>query len=65
MNPDLVLPVIASLGWLLFAIAAFASFRLHWSKVVKMALVWIALFVGLFLIVEWFSIARDTTSALL
>jgi len=30
---------------------------------VKMALVWIAIFLGLYLLVEWFMIARNTTSA--
>lgn len=62
MSADLVVPVIASLAWLFFAASAFASYRLGWSETIKMALVWIAIFGGLFLIVEWFMAVRDTAS---
>lgn len=62
MNADMILPIIASLGWLFFAVSAFASFRLGWSKTIRMALVWIAIFGGLFLIVRWFMAVRDTAS---
>jgi hypothetical protein len=65
MNPDLLLPVIVSIGWLVLAGASFASYQLKWSQVVKMVLVWIAIFGGLFLIVEWFLIAQGTASALI
>lgn len=63
MNPDLLLPIIASAAWLILAGAGLASFRLRWSQMVKMALVWVAIFLGLFLLVEWFMIAQETTSA--
>lgn len=62
MNADLIVPIIGSLGWLFFAASAFASFRLGWSRTITMALVWIAIFGGLFLIVEWFTAVRDTAS---
>lgn len=65
MNPDMMLPIISSLAWLILAGAALASYRLKWSQMIKMALVWIVIFGGLFLLVEWFMVARDTTSALL
>lgn len=65
MNPDLLLPIIASAAWLILAGAGLASFRLRWSQMVKMALVWVAIFLGLFLLVEWFMIAQETTSALI
>jgi uncharacterized membrane protein len=60
-----MLPIIASIGWLILVGAGLASYRLNWSQMVKMALVWIAIFLGLYLLVEWFMIARSTTSALI
>lgn len=51
MNADSLLPVIAGLGWLLLAGSALASFRLGWSRLAKMALVWVAIFAGLTLVV--------------
>ena len=65
MNPDLLLPLVTSIGWLILVGAALASYRLKWSQMVKMALVWIVIFGGLFLLVEWFLMAQDTASALL
>ncbi len=65
MNPDLVLPIITSLAWLVLCGVSLASFQLGWSKMVKMVLVWIAIFAGLFLIAEWFMVARDTSSAII
>jgi len=65
MKPELVLPIIASIGWLILVGAGLASYRLRWSQMVRMALVWIAIFAGLYLLVEWFMIARGTTSSLL
>ncbi len=62
MNADLALPIIATLGWLILAVSGLASYRLGWGRLVTMALVWIAIFGGLFLIVEWFMTVRDTAS---
>ncbi len=65
MNPDLVLPIITSLAWLVLCGVSLASFQLGWSKLVKMTLAWIAIFAGLFLVTEWFMLARGTASALI
>jgi hypothetical protein len=65
MNPDLLLPIIASLAWLILAGVGFASYRLNWSQVIKMALAWLVIFGGLFLLVEWFMVAQNSASAVL
>lgn len=65
MNPDLLLPIVASLAWLILAGVGLASFQLKWSQMLKMALLWIVIFGAVFLAVEWFMIAQDTTSALI
>jgi len=65
VNPDLLLPIIISAMWLILCIAGLASYRLKWSQMVKMALVWVAIFGGVFLVVEWFMIAQGTASALM
>ena len=64
MNPDMLLPLVSTAAWLILAGSALASFRLGWGQLVKMALVWIAIFLGLFLIVEWFMVVQGTASAL-
>lgn len=65
MSPDLIIPIIASLGWLVLVGASLASYRLKWSQLLRMALVWLAIFVGLYVLVEWFMIAQGTASAVL
>lgn len=65
MNPDLLLPIVASVAWLVLACVGLASYRLGFGQMVKMALAWIVIFGGLFLLVEWFLIARGTASALM
>lgn len=65
MNPDLVLPIVASAAWLIVAGSALASYRLGWGQMVKMALAWVAIFGGLFLIVEWFIVVQGTASGLI
>ena len=62
MNPDLLLPIITSLGWLILAGVGLRSRQLGLGQMVKMALVWILIFGGLFLIVEWFMVVRGTAS---
>ncbi len=52
MTDMAVISVIAMLGWLLLAGASFASFRLSWGKTAQMALTWLAIFVGGFLLVR-------------
>lgn len=65
MNPDLLLPIVASVGWLILAGVGLRSHQLGLGQMVKMALLWIVIFGGLFLIVEWFMIAQGTASALM
>jgi hypothetical protein len=65
MNPDLLLPIITSVAWLILACVGLASHQLKWSQMIKMALAWVVIFLGLFLVVEWFMVAQNTTSALI
>lgn len=65
MNPDLLLPIITSIAWLILVGAGLASYRLKWSQMIKMALVWIVIFLGLYLVVEWFMVSRNAASALI
>ncbi len=65
MNPELLLPIIASLAWLVLCGASLASFELGWSKLAKMALAWIVILGGLFLITEWFMTTQGTAAGLL
>ena len=50
MNDITAISVFAMLGWLLVAGMSFASFRLSWGKTAQLALTWLAIFVGLFLV---------------
>ncbi len=65
MNPELVLPVVTTLAWLVLCGAALASFQLRWSQMLKMGLMWAAIFGAVFLIAEWFMLVRGTAGALL
>lgn len=65
MTPDLLIPIISSIAWLMLCGAALASYRLRWSQMAKMALVWLAIFVGLYVLVEWFLTVQNTASALI
>ncbi|KPQ33899.1 MAG: hypothetical protein HLUCCX21_01610 [Porphyrobacter sp. HL-46] len=60
MSPDMFIPIISSIGWLVVVGAALASHRLQWSQMIKLALVWLAIFLGLFVLVEWFMMTQDT-----
>jgi hypothetical protein len=46
--------IVALFAWLIFALSALASFRLSWGKMARMALVWMAIFTGGFLIATLF-----------
>jgi len=50
----------SGLCWLVVVGAALASHRLQWSQMIKLALVWLAIFLGLFVLVEWFMMTQDT-----
>ncbi|MBI1401689.1 MAG: hypothetical protein GC147_00560 [Porphyrobacter sp.] len=65
MSPELLIPIISSIGWLVLVGAALASHRLRWGEMVRMALVWVAIFGGLYVIVAWFMAVRDTAGAIL
>ena len=65
MSADLVIPIISSLAWLVLCGAALASYRLQWGQMVKLALVWLAIFAGLYVLVEWFMVAQGTASAMM
>ncbi|MEL6239371.1 MAG: hypothetical protein AAFQ90_12385 [Pseudomonadota bacterium] len=50
MNEAAILSLIMLLGWLALAGSAFASYRLSWGKTAQLALAWLAIFGGLFLL---------------
>ncbi|MEP0391471.1 MAG: hypothetical protein ABJ205_01255 [Erythrobacter sp.] len=52
MNEGMIISIVAMLGWLILAGSALASFKLGWNKMAQLALVWLAIFAGLFVIAE-------------
>lgn len=52
MSDTALVSLIALVGWLVLVGSSFASFRLSWGKMVQMALVWLSIFVGGFLLVR-------------
>ena len=52
MNEGAWISIVAMLGWLVLAGSALASYRLGWGKIVQLALVWLAIFAGLFVIAD-------------
>jgi len=40
--------IVALTGWLILVGGALASHRLNWSKALRMAFVWMAIFMGVF-----------------
>ena len=52
MNEGSLISIVALVGWLILAGSAFASFKLGWSKILQLALVWLAIFAGLFVIAD-------------
>ncbi|EAQ30208.1 hypothetical protein NAP1_05510 [Erythrobacter sp. NAP1] len=48
MSESSIISIVALLGWLILAGGAIASFRLGWAKIAQLALVWLAIFAGLF-----------------
>lgn len=65
MTTGLLLPIILSIGWLVLAGSALTAMQLGWDRLVRLALVWLAIFVGFFVLVEWFALAQGTASAML
>lgn len=64
MTPDLLIPIISTIGWLVLCGAALASYRLRWTQLAKLALVWLAIFAGLYVVVEWFMTVQGTAGSL-
>ena len=50
MNDMTTISIIALVAWLFFAGSALASFKLGWGKMIRMALIWVAIFTGGFVI---------------
>jgi ABC-type maltose transport system permease subunit len=65
VSPDLLVPIISSVGCLVLCGAALASYRLKGSQMVKMAVIWLAIFVGLYALVAWFLTVQSTASTLM
>jgi hypothetical protein len=47
-----IVSIVGLLGWLFIAGSALASYRLGWSRIAQLALVWLAIFGAGFLIVS-------------
>ena len=45
-----IVQIVALLGWLILCGSALASHKLDWSKGLKLALTWVAIFLGCFVI---------------
>ncbi len=52
MSDGALISIVAMLGWLVLAGSAMASYRLGWSKIAQLALVWLAIFAGLFVVAD-------------
>lgn len=46
--------IVAMLGWLVLAGMSLASYKLAWGKMAQMALIWLCIFSGGFLIASFF-----------
>ncbi|MFM7404792.1 MAG: hypothetical protein ACKO1N_12070 [Erythrobacter sp.] len=65
MNGDLLLPIISSAACLILVGSSLASFRLGSGRMLKLALVWLAIFAGAYAFTEWFMFAQGTAAALM
>jgi len=54
MTEGAIVSIVALIGWLIIAGSAIASFRLGWSRIIQLALMWLAIFGGLFVMAELF-----------
>lgn len=52
MNEASMVQIMALIGWLILAASALASYKLSFGKAARMALIWSAIFVGLFLLFD-------------
>lgn len=54
MNDMAIISIIGMVVWLFIAGSALASYKLGWGKMIQMALIWIAIFAGGFVIASFF-----------
>lgn len=54
MNDMALISIVSLVGWLLLVGSSLASFKLGWSKMVQMALIWLVIFGGAFVAVSFF-----------
>ena len=54
MSPDELVRLVVLLGWLALVAGGLASMRLGWSRGIRYALLWAAIFSGMFLLFETF-----------
>jgi hypothetical protein len=54
MTTTQLVSFVAMLGWLILVGSALASFRLGASKLLRMGLIWLCIFVGAFVLVSLF-----------
>ncbi|MGB3712395.1 MAG: hypothetical protein WA985_11985 [Erythrobacter sp.] len=52
MSEGAIISIVALIGWLILAGSALASFRLGWSRILQLSLIWLAIFGGLYLLVD-------------
>lgn len=52
MNEGAIISIVALVGWLILVGSALASYRLGWSKIAQLALAWLAIFAGLYVLVD-------------
>jgi hypothetical protein len=64
MSAELLILIISSIGWLVLCGAALASYRLQRGQMLKLALVWLAIFVGLYVLAEWLMVVQGTAGIL-
>lgn len=59
MSMDALIPLMAMIGWLVLVGSAVASYRLGWQRMLRLALIWAVIILGLFLVVNWLGIGLD------
>lgn len=57
MSEMTTVSLVAMIGWLLVMVMGFASFRLSWGKTAQLALIWLGIIIGLYLIADMAGLA--------
>ena len=60
MSEGSIVSLVALAGWLVLCGSALASFKLGWSKLVQLALIWAAIFGGLYVIADLLDLRLPT-----